>query len=162
MDLFAWARCVPRPCPSNPHLFGFPKRSRIAWYCRRRVGGHLVGRFCRSGSTPGAWWPQRDSSLSQIRGGSFPPHTCILLNAPQRPSQPPQRDDLLFLRFVQDVFHRTESIVLTPKLTSWLAVYPWPVLKWPPMAGFGWPLRRIFGRLAGVPSSAIYRICAGL
>ena len=28
-----------------------------------------------------------------------------LLNAPQRPSQPPQRDDLLFRLLVQDVAH---------------------------------------------------------
>jgi hypothetical protein len=30
------------------------------------------------------------------------------LNAPQRPSQPPQRDDLLFLFFAQDIAHLTE------------------------------------------------------
>jgi hypothetical protein len=32
-----------------------------------------------------------------------------LLNAPQRPPQPPQRDDLLFLFFAQDI-HSTEGI----------------------------------------------------
>jgi hypothetical protein len=31
-----------------------------------------------------------------------------LLNAPQRPSQPSQRDDLLFLFFAQDIAHVTE------------------------------------------------------
>jgi hypothetical protein len=30
------------------------------------------------------------------------------LNAPQRPSQPSQRDDLLFLLFAQDIAHLTE------------------------------------------------------
>src|ERR1019366_2809692 len=48
---------------------------------------------------------QVDPSLSQIGGRRFPADARGLLNAPQRPSQPPQRDDLLFLLLVQDVAH---------------------------------------------------------
>ena len=79
---------------------------------RAKVGGHPYGRFC--GRWPGSdagrrsrcvvgncgpmspqtWWPYSNPSLSQIGCRRFPADARGLLNAPQRPSQPPQRDDL--------------------------------------------------------------------
>jgi hypothetical protein len=83
---------------------------------RAKVGGHLYsyGRFCwrwfgmggaRRLVSPSAWRSYRHSSFSQIGGRRFPAHLCGFLNAPQRPSQPPQCDDLLFGLLVQDVAH---------------------------------------------------------
>ena len=90
---------------------------------RAKVGGHLYGRFCgrwpgigaNGGArligwvcrpmSPQTWRPYRDPSLSQIGGRRFPADARGLLNATQRPSQSPQRDDLLFLLLVQDVAH---------------------------------------------------------
>src|ERR1700687_4378610 len=55
-------------------------------------------------------WPHprraiRMPALFQIRAGGPPPHPDAGLNASQRPSQPPQRNDLLSLLFAQDVRH---------------------------------------------------------
>ena len=80
---------------------------------RAKVDGHLYGRFLRASVRHGcspthvpiglAAVPQL--SFSQIGSRRFPAHLCGFLNAPQRPSQPPQRDDLLFRLLVQDVAH---------------------------------------------------------
>ena len=77
----------------------------LAGFAGCGVGGHLVGRFCRRSPSPPAWRPHRDPGRSQISRRRFPTDAGALLNAPQRPSQPPQRDDLLFLFFVQDIAH---------------------------------------------------------
>ena len=55
--------------------------------------------------SPAAGRPQGDSSGLQIGRRRFAANTGGPLNAPQRPSQPPQRYDLLFLFLVQDVAH---------------------------------------------------------
>ena len=49
-------------------------------------------------------FPQPGDRLRQFRGEYAP----LSLYPPQRPSQPPQRDDLLFLFFAQDIAHLTE------------------------------------------------------
>src|SRR5271157_847921 len=60
------------------------------------------------------------------------------LDAPQRPSQPPQRDDLLFLFFAQDIAHVTERNLSANSMSrfSYLVgrfsgVHLWPVLGVP-------------------------------
>ena len=58
------------------------------------------------------------------------------LNAPQRPSQPPQRDDLLFLFFAQDIAHVTERN-LSVQFNVPIQLSRWPVFRCPHMAGFG-------------------------
>ncbi len=63
------------------------------------LGGHLIGRFRRRLPSPPAWWPHGDSGGLQTSGRGFP------LDAPQRPAQPPQGDDLLPLLFAQDIAH---------------------------------------------------------
>ena len=62
------------------------------------------------------------------------------LDAPQRPSQPSQRDDLLFLFFAQDIAHVTERN-LSASSMSRFSYLRWPVFRCPPMAGFGCPPR---------------------
>jgi hypothetical protein len=60
------------------------------------------------------------------------------LDAPQRPSQPSQRDDLLFLFFAQDIAHVTERNLSACSMSrfSYLigrfsGVHVWPVLGVP-------------------------------
>src|SRR5579872_1722144 len=61
-------------------------------------------RFCRS-APPLAWRSKGNPGGFQVRGRRFPPYTGGSLDAPERPSQSPQRDDLLFVLFAQDVTH---------------------------------------------------------
>ena len=69
-----------------------------------RVGGHLVGRFCRSPApTPGR--PNGDSGRSQIRTGRLTTHAGGLFDPTQRPSKPPQCNNLLSLFCAQDIAH---------------------------------------------------------
>jgi len=107
---------------------------------RAKVGGHLVGRFCHP-ATPAARWPYRDSCRFQISGGSLAPDVDRSLDAPQRPAQLPQRNDLLFLLFAQDI-HSTEG---NP-----------PVTECPgsarPLAGFQVTL---IGRLWMIPEASV-------
>ena len=59
--------------------------------------------------SPPTWRPYGDPSLSQIGCRRFPADARGLLNAPQRPSQPPQRDDLLFLFSFKTLLTSTEG-----------------------------------------------------
>ena len=104
------------------------------WTFRAKVGGHLYGRFCRRPPSPTSRRPHRDPAAFRYRAGSFPPNAGGLLNTPQRPSQPPQRNDLLFLFFAQDI-HLTEGkppvIVQCPGSASvgrFSGDHHWPVL----------------------------------
>src|SRR6266853_3940826 len=75
-----------------------------------RVGGHLVGRFCRRPPSPCTWWSHRNPGCFQVRACCLSTYTCSLLDAPQGPSELPQCDDLLFLLFAQDIAHVTGAI----------------------------------------------------
>ena len=70
-----------------------------------QVGGHLIGRFCRCPPPPTSRSPNGDSGGVEVSSRRLPPNACFLLDAPQRPAQPPQRDDLLSLLFAQDIAH---------------------------------------------------------
>src|SRR6185369_5026424 len=70
-----------------------------------RSGGHLIGRFCRCPPSPAAGSSNGDSGGLEVSSRRLPPNACFLLDAPQRPAQPPQRDDLLSLLFAQDIAH---------------------------------------------------------
>jgi hypothetical protein len=59
---------------------------------------------------PTAGRPQGDPGSLQVGGRRFAPNTGVPLDAPQRPAQPPQSEDLLFLFFGQDVTHIAEGI----------------------------------------------------
>src|ERR1700732_3360526 len=58
--------------------------------------------------SPTSWRTHRDSRGAQICSNRFPANVRCSFNAPQRPSQSSQRDDLLFLFFAQDIAHVTE------------------------------------------------------
>ena len=89
---------------------------------RAQLGGQrlLVGATSpgapQSRWTPPSWWPVLLAIRMAVRRGSarrpsgvqvgarrLAPHTRGQLDAPERPAQPPQRQYLLFLLFVQDV-----------------------------------------------------------
>ena len=106
-------------------LAGTARRAAPGQRDRRRVGGHrwpvLAGarrprRWTRSGDTSlagfaGARRPQPPGARMatpaalEVSSRRFPANACFLLDAPQRPAQPPQRDDLLSLLFAQDIAH---------------------------------------------------------
>ena len=67
-----------------------------------KVGNHLIGRVCRRAPSPPARWSHRDAGSSQIARHRLPANVDRRFNAPQRPSQQPQRDHLLFLFLTQD------------------------------------------------------------
>jgi len=56
---------------------------------RRRVGDHLVGRFCWQVPSPTAGWPISDSSGFQIAGHCLATDAGLSLDSAQRPSQSP-------------------------------------------------------------------------
>src|SRR5579863_1172944 len=70
---------------------------------RAKVGDHLVGRFCRRSPSPSAGRPNWNTAGLQVAAYSLSTDVYHLFNAPQRPSQTPQRDDLLSLSLVQDI-----------------------------------------------------------
>ena len=96
----------------------------LPWGCvreghRRRVGGHrwpvLAGLGQGRGTphwpvlpacaVPSRRSPDGNAGGFQVSPRRFPANACFLLDAPQRPAQPPQRDDLLSLFFAQDIAH---------------------------------------------------------
>ena len=74
---------------------------------RGGVGRHLRrgGRAWRPRPRPTAPPTDRDPSRLQIAAGRLPADARRRFNAPQRPTQSPQRQDLLSCVFVQDVAH---------------------------------------------------------
>jgi hypothetical protein len=70
--------------------------------------------------SPTARWTHRDTSRLQIPRRSFSPDLSGFLDAPQRPAQPAQRDDLLFLFFAQDIHRRRVNPPL--QSMSWSAI----------------------------------------
>src|SRR5215471_17635190 len=56
---------------------------------RAKVGGHLVGRFCRwLASAPAAWRTDGDAGSFEIGASRFAPYARLFLDSPQRPTQP--------------------------------------------------------------------------
>jgi len=85
---------------------------------RRGVGGHLTGRIWRQLPTPGP--PDGDPGRLQVGAGRLPAHPGRLLDAPQRPAQPPECQYLMFFVVAQDVGHVDEGIhTLLAASTSW-------------------------------------------
>ena len=54
---------------------------------------------------PTARRPDGNPRRLQVTGGRFPPDVRRLLNPPQRPAQPAQDNNLLFLFFAQNIAH---------------------------------------------------------
>src|SRR5208337_3310381 len=73
-------------------------------FCRPGVGDHFVGRFWFA-PPPATGRTHRNPRRFQVRACGFPTDSGRLLDAPQRPAQPSQSYDLLFLLFVQDIGH---------------------------------------------------------
>ena len=86
---------------------GWQRRAGLA--VRARVGGRLVGRFCGRPAAPPTGRAERNTGGLQISPGGLPADPGFLLDTPQRPSKPPQRDDLLSFFFAQDIAHDEEG-----------------------------------------------------
>ena len=78
-------------------------------FCHPRVGDHLIGRFWWQLPSPASGRSQSDPGGLQVGSHRFATNAGIPLDSPQRPAQPPQGDDLLFLFFFQDVTHIAEG-----------------------------------------------------
>ena len=70
---------------------------------------HPIARFCRRSFAPSPWWTNRNPCGFQVACRSLTPDPCRFLDAPQRPAQLAQRDDLLSLLFVQEIAHLAED-----------------------------------------------------
>jgi hypothetical protein len=80
--------------------------------------------------------PARRSGRLQIGARRFPADRGGLLDAPQRPSQSPQRQYLLLFVVVQDVAHGGDGTCV-PGRRQRLGCYVWwPVFRCPLVAGF--------------------------
>src|SRR6266853_1624330 len=93
-----------------------------------KVGGHLVGRFCRCSPSPRTRWSHGDPNRFQVCAGCLSAHTRGLLDAPQRPSEPSQCYDLLFLLFAQDVAH-ADGAYKASRRSQRPGLYSWPILS---------------------------------
>ena len=60
------------------------------WNRPAKVGGHLVGRFCRRSPSPRTGWSHRDPGRFQVSACGFSTYTGSLLDAPQGPSEASQ------------------------------------------------------------------------
>ena len=110
-----------------------------------RVGGHLIGRFCRSPPPPAAGRPDGDARRLQVCPGRFAADAGFFLNSPQRPAQPAQRDDLLLFLVAQDIAHvdggypsARESMSCRYSVGRFSGDPHWPVLGVP--RGWRWSL----------------------
>ena len=80
-------------------MAGFAEKGAI------KSGVTSLARFCRGSLSPEARQPYRHAGRLQVGAGCFSTHTIGLLDAPQRPSELPQCDDLLLFFFAQDIAH---------------------------------------------------------
>jgi hypothetical protein len=88
--------------------------------------------------TPPTWRTHCDTRSPEICSNGFAANMRCSFDAPQRPSQSSQRDDLLFLFFAQDIAHVTERNFSASSMSrfSYLigrfsGVHVWPVLGVP-------------------------------
>src|SRR3989441_1339207 len=116
-----------------------------------KVGGHLTGRFCWvGGHLTGRFWRRppaagpadRDPSGLEIGARRLATDPDRLFDAAERPSQPPQSEDLLLLVVSQDVRHPGgDPQSPPPRQRPGVALPHWPVFRRPRLAGFGCPPR---------------------
>ena len=97
---------------------------RAAWSANwlGRSLGTKVGLWARP-----ARWTHRYSRSPEICPGGFGAQMRRSFNASQRPPQPSQRDDLLFLFFSQDIAHVTERN-RSARFNVPIQLSRWPVL----------------------------------
>ena len=113
---------------------------------RDGVGGHLTGRICRVGGHPTgrvcrrpapAGLADRDPGGLEVRAGGLAPDAGRVFDAAERPSEPPQGEDLLLLVVSQDVGHPGGgSQVPPPRHVLGASLPHWPVFRYPRLAGF--------------------------
>ncbi|HYI94812.1 MAG TPA: hypothetical protein VEX68_14800 [Bryobacteraceae bacterium] len=95
---------------------------------RGGVGGHLIGRFCRSALSPATWRADRNACGSQIRSRGFPSYARCLLDSAQGLAQLAQRNDLVLLFFAQDIAH-VDGSVSSAGFNVPICCFYWPVFR---------------------------------
>jgi hypothetical protein len=107
---------------------------------RGGVGGHLTGRFCRvGGHLTGRFWrpalagvADRDPGGLEVRAGRLATDTGRVFDAAERPSEPPQGEDLVLLLVSQEVGHPGGGSQIPPPRQRLGAPLPhWPVFRCP-------------------------------
>ena len=83
----------------------------------------------------------RDTSGLQIGAGRLATDRGRLLDAPQRPTESPQRQNLLLFGVAQDIAHGGERTCVSRRRQRLGCYARWPVFRCPSMAGFGCPPR---------------------
>jgi hypothetical protein len=85
----------------------------------------------------------------QVATDGLAPDGERLLDAPQRPSESAERENLLLLVVVQDVAHPGEGLHVHHLRQRLNRYKEWPVFSCRLMAGFGCPPRKVLLRFAG-------------
>ena len=101
------------------------------------VGGHLTGRIWgRQPSVPRI--AHDDPGGLEVGAGGLAPHARRLLDAPQRPAQPPKCQNFPSFLVAQDVGHAGGgTTVLPPRQRLGVLLPHWPVFRCRRLAGFG-------------------------
>jgi hypothetical protein len=105
-----------------------------------RVGGHRErgnGRFRPGCATAAA--RHHDAHGLQIAADRFAPDAGRPFDAPQRPAQSPQRQDLVVFVVSQDVAHAVRNAAFLVGVNASSRYSKWPVFSCPLIAGFGCP-----------------------
>ncbi len=142
------------PRPHGPHHAPVPeagpRRVRMeAWW---RIRAHRLTLW--RGAAPTTQRPDRDPGHLQIRARRLPVNARLRLDPPQRPSKTPKCQYLLALCSTQDVCHDGGRPCLPRRVNVPNANALWPVLRTPPMAGFGCPPRMVSSAGAVVVAGA--------
>ena len=116
-----------------------------------RVGGHLTGRICgRQPAVPRI--PHEDPGSLQVGAGGLAPDARRLLDMPERPAHPAQRQHVPSFVVVQDIGHAGgRTTVRPPRQCLGVPLPHWPVFRCRRLAGFGCRPRP--GRPAAVSSA---------
>ncbi len=101
----------------------------------REVGGHLVGRFWRP-PAPRAGRSHGNACSFEVVAGRLPADPRRFLNAPKRPAEPAEGENLLLLVVAQDVCHlsggpcptRSRNVSTRAPVGRFSGVHHWPVL----------------------------------
>ena len=81
------------------------------------VGGHLYGRICRRVAPPPRG-PHGEPGGLEVGAGGLAPHARRLLDAPERPAQPPKCQNVLSFVVAQDVGHAGGGTTAPPAAST--------------------------------------------
>ena len=108
-----------------------------------RVGGHLTGRICGR-QPPVPRIPHGDPGGLEVGAGGLAPDARRLLDTPERPAHPAQRQHFPSFVVAQDIGHAGgRTTVRPPRQRLGVPLPHWPVFRCRRLAGFGCRPRRV-------------------